>query len=326
MTRRRCRAVLTEGIRQHPAVKAWTAVTSLDTAPECIHVRSEHRPTAVYWLPGLGEGGTGVFAKRSLVSRIMIERTVYERILPRLPLEAPHYYGTHVEKPYGWIFVEDVGDERYSKTDPAHLALAARWVGTLHASATRIAAARSLPDAGTGRYLRHLRTGREEIWRSLRIWHFTPSEVAILMKVVSCCDRIEARWHAVEAACQGAPSTVVHGDFRPKNAILRRNGNGLSLCPIDWETAGFGPPAVDLTRIDLRTYCSVVRRAWPDVTLDTLERLEKGGRVLQWLAAIDWGSTFLNVDIAARRRDAVTNLELVVYRLTDAAHSAGVLV
>jgi aminoglycoside phosphotransferase (APT) family kinase protein len=118
---------------------------------------------------------------------------------------------------------------------------------------------------------------------------------------------------------------VVHGDFRPKNAYLHRNGGDLSLLPIDWETAGFGPPAPDLTRIDLGTYWSVVRSAWPEISFATVERWERVGRLLEALAAVNWVGESLRSENAAGRSCAVVSLESVLQRLTVAARAATVL-
>lgn len=319
------RIVLTEALWEHPAVRAWTAATSLGTAPKCIHVLRERHRVAVYWLPGVGRGGAGVYAKRTPSPTATVERTLYEEILPHLPIAGPRYYGNCFDGPYGWIFVEDVGGERYSQADPDHLELAARWVGTLHVGGAQMLAARSLPDAGPARYLEHLRLGRQKILRGLRTWPFPPGELAVLGAVLSHCDTIEARWVRLEETCQGAPQTLVHGDFQPKNVFLRNDGAGPCLCVFDWETAGYGVPAADLTRIDLRTYWSLVRSAWPTVGFDTVKRLAAGGHVLQALAEVHWLSEWFKHDSVAGRSDAVLRLEPVVRNLDHAAHSAGLV-
>jgi hypothetical protein len=322
---RRKRVVLTEDLHEHPAVKAWATATCLDTVPRAIHVLRERVRSAVYRLLGLGVGGGAVVAKRSLATSIMIERSIYEEILPHLPLTAPHYYGASVDEPSGWIFVEDVGDERYARGEPKHRELGGQWLGTLHAGAACMAAAQSLPDAGPARYLQHLRLSREKILRTLQTWSFPSSEARILEAILRHCDAIEVRWARVEAACQGVPATLVHGDFQPKNVYLRTDGAGLNLCPIDWEMAGFGIPAADLTRIDLRTYWSVVQRAWPEVRFGSVEALARGGRLFQALATVDWASEWLKCELPVARTDGVVDLELVLRGLPQAARLAGVI-
>lgn len=299
--------------------------TSLHAAPDCIHEYRERPRRALYRLFGVAPGGGSVFAKRAVASRTAIERTVYRDILPRLPLTAPRYYGSWVDEPFGWLFVEDVGQDRYSEEEPEHLALAARWVAILHAQATQIPAARSLPDGGPARYLQHLRSARKKIRRSIRIRRYRRSEAERLAAVLSLCDSIEAKWARVEAACDGSPSTVVHGDFRAKNGYLRQNSDGLEILPIDWETAGWGPPAADLTRIDLRAYWSVVRGVWPRVSFETLESWQRIGRLLEELAAVNWVSETLKCESVEARRWTIEKLEVVLDRMTVAARATGLV-
>lgn len=322
---RKSLAILTDDLQAHPAVRAWRAATSLATTPASIHVLRERSRKALYWLPGLAPDGTAVFAKRAVTARTILERTIYEDVLPRLPLSAPHYYGSWLDEPHGWLFLEDVGAQAFSRHDPEHRAIAARWVGTLHTEAVGIPGVTALPDGGPARYLQHLREARERMVRSLRTWPYPPGEIAVLDALLARCDAIEAGWARVEASCAGAPLTVVHGDFQPKNAYLRTNGTATSLFPIDWEKVGLGPPAADLTRIDLQVYWSVVRHAWPDLALEGVERLAAVGRLLELLAAVRWESESLKFEDALTRNWAVTCLESWHDHLVKAAHAAGVL-
>ena len=114
------------------------------------------------------------------------------------------------------------------------------------------------------------------------------------------------------------PPTLVHGDFRPKNAYVRAGANGLDLFAIDWETAGWGVPAVDLIGIDLPTYWSVVQPSWPDVRLEDVRRLAAVGRVLRPLAAIRWVSPELAYDALACLVRPTTWLRTYHGRLADA--------
>lgn len=325
MRPRKPAAILVGDRRDHPAVRAWTAATSLATLPECIHVRRRASSSAIYRLVGVGTGGTDVFAKRNLAQRSAIERTVYGEILPELPLVAPHYYGSHVEDPYEWIFVEDVGEDRYSPQEPQHLRAGARWIGTLHVGALRIAAARSLPDCSPARYLTHLRAARQKVTRYAHGDRSRPLAPRTLEAILSLCDDLEARWQRVEEGCAGAPATAVHGDFRRKNVRVRTRGSTLDVFPIDWETAGWGCPALDLLRIDLRAYWSVVREAWPHVTLDTVERIARMAEVLHWTAALNWECERLRPEFVASHNDAIEKLESVLARLTSAARANHVL-
>jgi len=219
--------------------------------------------------------------------------------LPHVAVTAPRYYGYREDDDGGgfvWLFFEDVGSERASKTDPAHLALAGEWIGQLHVGAAGIAVARTLPEAGPNRYREHLRAACHTIRPRMANPALGAADVRLLKRLLERLERLEQSWPHIEAACAGIPATLTHGDFRAKNAIVRAGASGLQLFPIDWETAGWGVPAVDLTKIDVKSYGSVVRRAWPDARPEVLRRLATVGRIFLELAAIRWVSPQLAYD------------------------------
>lgn len=322
-TRQRPRAVIRRDVRGHPAVMAWVAVTGRARVPSSVTVLRERQAPrkAIYLLSGVGDEGAGVFAKRARAAVILIERRIYEEILPALPLTAPRCYGSCLDGSDGWLFLEDVGELRYSRDEPEHLRATARWLATMHAAAARLATD-GLPESGPPRYLRHLRGARAKIHACLGRWHLAATEIEVLVDLLGRCDALEARWSYVEASCAGLPNTLVHGDFQSKNAHLRAAGGTLEVLPIDWEMAGWGSPAKDLTRIDLPAYWEVARREWPGIDLATIERLARIGRVLEYIAAVDWESESLRLERADHRSDAVSNLAVLRDRLRDAARAA----
>src|SRR2546426_6857096 len=95
----------------------------------------------VYRLEGVGVDSAAVIAKRCTQGGGQIERTVYERILPHVPLAGPRYYGTvsgshedHAED-VCWLFIGEIQGEKYDMLRPDHRAAAARWLGILHTEA-----------------------------------------------------------------------------------------------------------------------------------------------------------------------------------------------
>ncbi|MGH7538874.1 MAG: phosphotransferase family protein [Gemmatimonadales bacterium] len=321
-------AVLRDDLQSHLAVRAWNALSAMKDTPERIEVLSEHRRWGVYRLVGAGAEGASVIAKCSPPAVATIELAVYEHVLPHVPVTVPRFYGSlpaNGGEGDRWIFLEDLGLEHYSDASPVHLALTARWVARMHRAAAGLAAAQQLPDGGPKRYLAHLRAARDKIRRRLPRPGLTPKDVTMLLGVVVVLDFLEARWSRIEASCVGLPQTLVHGDFRPKNVHLRANGHGLDCYPIDWETAGWGVPAIDLTRIDVAAYWAVAREWQVGLELKTVQRLADLGRVFSTVAAIDWDSTGLRFESRRVISQPLASIEVLVGHLVDAAQTAGAL-
>jgi aminoglycoside phosphotransferase (APT) family kinase protein len=324
MSRRPPAAVLWENLASHPAVAAWRQIAQDSPDPEPIEVLRQGKKSATYRLVGAGPDGAPIIAQRSHMAKARIERTLYEEVLPHLPVTSPRYYGFREESPgFGWLFLEDVGDERYSATDQAHQALAGRWLGLMHTTAARVAAAHGLPDGGPRRYLDHLQAGSRTIHANLAKPALTAADVTTLRRLVADLDGLEQRWTSIERACTGVPATLAHGDFQRKNAYIRIGASGPELFAIDWETAGWGVPAVDLTRIDLGTYWSVVHPCWRDVRLEDVQRLAAVGRIFEQLAAIRWVSPELSYDTGLYLRRPMSWLRVFHDRLADAALELG---
>jgi hypothetical protein len=187
--------------------------------------------------------------------------------------------------------------------------MAAHWVAVMHTAATTLTPPPALPDAGPERFLAHLIKGREAIRRSLVTSNtLDGARRLILERIVGQADRLEARWDLICGLCDDAPATLVHGDFRPKNVFVRRDAT--DLVAFDWETAGWGPPAPDLTRIDAEAYWRGVRTSW-GVSLETVLRWARVGRVFQLLAAIDWESTDLVFDTPETLAQPIENLKVL---------------
>ena len=168
-----------------------------------------------------------------------------------------------------------------------------------------------------------LQAGRRIIHANLGNPALTGTDVTTLRLIASDLDSLERAWAGVERACTGLPPTLVHGDFQRKNTYIRNGVHGPELFAIDWETAGWGVPAVDLTRIHLLTYWSVVRPSWPTVQLEDVRRLAAAGRIFLQLAGIRWVSPELAYNTAPYLRRPMSWLRVFHGRLTDAVLELG---
>ena len=302
------RARRLERLRAHPAVRAWRRLDPNHPVPNRISpakVKPHQRRTPVYRLEGAGPDGAAVIAKGCTAAGAAIERTVYERVLPHLPVQTAHYYGC-VDDPVGeltWLFVDELQGEEYAYLLPEHRVCAARWLGTLHRGSDAIRPRPGLPDGGPARYLQQLCRARTFIRAHSDNPALRDDDVAFLHSLESRFDDLEEHWDRLVDACAGMPETVVHGDFNGKN-IRVQPGVDVRAVVFDWEDAGWGVPAADLAQFvdprsriaagaDLPTYWSIVRERWRTHTLADIERMARCGTVFRSVAALQWDSHHL---------------------------------
>lgn len=52
-------------------------------------------------------------------------------------------------------------------------------------------------------------------------------------------------YETVADALAALPVTFIHGEFYPSNVLVHGEGDGLRICPVDWEMAAIGPGLLD---------------------------------------------------------------------------------
>ncbi|MEJ2263437.1 MAG: aminoglycoside phosphotransferase family protein [Anaerolineales bacterium] len=292
--------ILHTDLLEHPAVKAWAEMRPGRVEPERIEVLKQQTKGAVYRLVGVGPGNCAIIAKRCRHERAVIERPVYEQVLPNLPVPSIQYYGCFEETGgrISWLFLEDVGDVRYSPFVEEHPPLAARWLGALHTAAESLGLKTALPDRGPDHYLMYLQSARQTIPRVRAIPSLKSTDQTILQNIVSMCEYLESAWGQIDAFCKSMPRTFIHGDCLAKNVHIRRTPSGPTIAPFDWGGAGWGLPATDLGQLglpyrhlppanpDYATYLSVVRDHWPDFDIQIVQQLANLGQMFWSLKVI----------------------------------------
>ncbi len=295
--------ILQTDLLEHPAVKAWGELRPERIEPEQIEVLKHKKKGAVYRLTGVGPENSAIIAKRARQAKAVIEHATYENVLPYLPVTTLHYYGCIEEEDgrFWWLFLEDVGGQRYSPFVEEHRALAARWLGAMHTAAEGLRAKIPLPDRGPDYYLMYLRSARESIPQIRAISSLKTTDQALLKNIVSMCEFLEVYWSQVETFCDRMPRTVIHGDCLVKNVHVRTTPEGLTIAPFDWGGAGWGVPATDLgqlglpyhgvppTNPDWATYWSVVQDQWPGIDVQTVQQLANLGQMFWSLKVISLG-------------------------------------
>jgi aminoglycoside phosphotransferase (APT) family kinase protein len=321
---------------EHPAVKAWRELQPQRIVPCRIHELKEEDKSAVYRLDGVGAQGSAVIAKLNREGGLLVERTIYEDVLPDVPVPALHYYGFVAEQNGRdcWLFLEDAGGEAYASANTSHRRLAGHWLARVHTSMAGMAVAARLPDRGPAHYRDHVRSARDTIMRYLSNPVLTDSDASELTALVVLLQALEARWDHVEGCCTAMPRTLVHGDFQARNMRVRMSRRGLTLFPFDWELAGWGVPAPDLDQstgqtacVDLTAYWSGVRKTWPHYEVHDIQEWAVYGQLFRLVASIHWHSLELAYEwvdaLMYKMRFYRVVLAQVIQRMYLSSHAPG---
>jgi hypothetical protein len=308
---------------EHPAISAWRELQPERVEPERLEMlKAENPATTIYRLMGVGQADSSVIAKRCRQSTARIERTIYEEILPNLPLPMLHYYGS-VDEPnaeFCWLFIEDVSDdEKYDPHFEEHRVAAARWLGIMNRSASGLTAATRLPERGPKHYLDLLQSARGTVLSNFTNPALNSDDHALLETIVDHCEHLSVNWSQLASVCEGMPQTLVHGDFIKKNVAVRPSQDGITVLPFDWEKAGWGIPAEDISRVDMPTYWSTVRYYWPESSAKALKRLANVGKVFRCLVFLHWIAPNLAHESIAQPMSDVRRCEGWLADLIEAA-------
>jgi Phosphotransferase enzyme family len=285
---------------EHPVVRAWAALGGRVGQGKVEELKVTKK-SSVYRLNSSGPGGSAVVAKRWTTPGAAAEAEIYERVLPRLPLPRLHYYGRHHDEDgYSWLFLEDAGDRAYFPRYSEHRTMAAHWLGALHASGAGDELEPLLRSRRAQYYATLLRDGRERVTAGLGNPALDSEDRAVLRALLQQCELVESRWQELVSWCEQFASTVVHGDFVGKNVRLVERKGADVMIALDWELAGWGPPATDLAQFalhdegaDLQTYRDTVSDRWTDICLEDVQRSATVGLIFRLVASVSWASEWL---------------------------------
>lgn len=282
----------------HPAVEAWRRLVDHAAAVRGIEtLKPAHRKSAVYRVTWAGEGEGSLVAKRAPVSVVRHEARVYA-LLERLEIPAPRLRAVSADGDADgetrWIFLEDAGDVGLDTGDIGHRRLAGSWLGTLHRVAAAPSAHMALPDRSDLHYRATLERARGAIARGRDHPRVDDAGSARLTRLDAGLGRLEELWSVVRTGARSLPSTLVHGDFVGKNVRVRTGDvtGAARLLALDWETSGYGSPAVDLEHVDLEAYADAYGR--DALTASSLDHAARSGRAFRLVLEIEWASRALD--------------------------------
>jgi hypothetical protein len=293
----------------HPALIAWRKIETGQVEPKGIETLQEKKKKpAVYRLWGVGPYGVSIIAKRCQRIEAIRERTIYEKVLPRLPFPSLRVYGFLEEDDleYAWLFLEDVGGENYSMFQKNHQVLAARWLGLMHTSAAHLTDTACLRSLGPDYYLECLRKVWGMVMRNLFNPALTADDVAVLKAILSQCEMVESHWSLLDCLCKRVPRTLVHSSFRKDNMRVLASSSGNLLMVFDLGAAGCGTPARDIAKLegpsvrsDINVYLSAIRDRWPILDVKVIQTLLYVGQVFRCFEHMTWAAVNLCYECVA---------------------------
>ena len=327
MSKRTMPEILTEGVREHPAVQAWLQVQSDSGEPRSLELLQRRRHSTVYRLSEVRQDGAKVIAKRCRVATARIEHAIYEELLPLTGMPALRCYGM-LEEPEGeycWLFLEDAAGVRYSPQLPHNRALAGCWLAETHLAAVSAGLKSRLPDRELDHYLRLLRGCRVMLLHHLESSALSAEDAAVFRNVAAHLDALESLWGELEEICDVMPRTLVHGDFVNKNLRIRDSAAGPVLLVFDWEFAGWGVPAADLAQFidraaspDLSLYCSISNREQLHLDLRDIQAVAACGNLLRMVDQMSWATTDQEFVFPTRLVKAISLLRSYEFSVTGA--------
>ena len=166
------------------------------------------------------------------------EAAVYERVLELIGMSTPAFHGgENGGDGDGWLLISHLpGAERIDRIEHGDEAVvhAAAWIGRFHAAAERL----------PGDALATLHRYDAEYYRgwSRRTLDYVEDGERRFPWLAELCRAFEERCAPALAA---APVTAIHGEFYPRNVLIR----GSDVHPIDWESAALAAGEIDLVAL-----------------------------------------------------------------------------
>lgn len=182
-------------------------------------------------------GRTVPGARPALVDDPLRPIAIYRALLPFAPPGPPRCVAALGDAVSGrrWLFLERVEGPRLAFVgDFESWRAAARWLAALHARFL------GRTDAvAAGRLLVHDPALADRWMQRARAAH--PDEPRLA--------RIAARLYQPATRLAALPPTLLHGEFYADNVLVAPGREGPRICPVDWESAGWGPGVLDLAAL-----------------------------------------------------------------------------
>jgi hypothetical protein len=191
------------------------------------------------WCKYGADHGTSLSTITGHKGGVPYEAAVYRHVLLTPQTTTPKFYGAYrdVNTGHTWLILEYLNDSvrlHQTREPSAAMGLAARWIGRFHnATEERL----------SGASMRFLTRYNAEYYLG---WARRTSLLANhLGQRFAWLPILCGRFEDVVALLCASPSTIIHGEYYPKN-ILFRDG---TVYPVDWESAAVAAGEIDLAAL-----------------------------------------------------------------------------
>jgi hypothetical protein len=190
-------------------------------------------------------------AKPTFLYDPLREIETYRSILGPNRLGTPICYGAIVEpraERYGLLLEKVPGVELYQVGDLATWRRVAEWLAVVHARFAR----QSEALARVAPLLRH-NAGYYRLWADRARATLGRAGPRLSRDERRGTEQLFGKYDRVVERLVALPVTFVHGEFYASNVLVHEHaygeGEGLRVCPVDWEMAALGPGLVDLAAL-----------------------------------------------------------------------------
>ncbi len=223
------------------------------------------------------------------------EIDAYRTVLAPDPIGAPRFFGAHVDPASQefWLFIERVpGTLLWQFGEDEMWQYVAGWLGGVHAQFR--SHAERIEEADTSNFKR---LDRHYYWQWIsRAQAFVRRSVIGDFCDPTCnIDWLAERFDVVIERLSSLPITFIHGEFYPANVLVRKDGDDIRVCPVDWETASVGPGLLDLSAMTSGNWTEPQRIAMARAYFDAVADSSDAAAFDEFLVDLDYCNLFMAV-------------------------------
>lgn len=266
-------------------IEAMNAVR--DLVPDFVPGRAQPivrrgRPTVAYRVERNDSRGV-VVAKFEERAAAEIENTMYTHLFPHL--DSVQSFGVHpsVRENMSWLVTQFMTGAPFDPDDRIHRTGLALHMARIHRSCADSSdrLSRALPPEGGAEWNERIQAAIETLETGLANAHVSADSRGPLHSLLTVFRYSQQNLASLAMPAHELPETVVHGDLSDSN-VFANDDRSISI--IDWATARWGRPVVDLAFVDLDTYRQALSPRW-GIDREQLRNLQDLGCLL-WLAHV----------------------------------------